>query len=151
MQCVSYYFFRNARLECTVCQDNSTRQVSTRAELASPRGLSSSEPRSISPQYICGVPRVEQRASVVSATSRCVYLADGARSDPVTSGYEVVCVPHVLCLLGLHLHEAIAILTADLPPQHLHAELEVSPLVVVLCPALSVPDCAENSKHSLEH
>lgn len=44
------------------------------------------------------------------------YLADGAGTDPVTDGYEVVRVPHILGLFGLHLHEAIPILAANLPP-----------------------------------
>ena len=52
------------------------------------------------------------------------YLADGAGTDPVADGYEVVRVPHILGLLGLHPHEAISILAADLPLQHLHRGLD---------------------------
>lgn len=52
----------------------------------------------------------------VCGVSAKVYLADGACADPVTDGDEVVRVPHILGLLGLHLHYAITVLAANLPP-----------------------------------
>lgn len=42
------------------------------------------------------------------------YLANGARTDSITSGYEIVRVPHVFSFLCFHLHEAIPILIAYL-------------------------------------
>lgn len=48
------------------------------------------------------------------------YFADGARTDPIPVCYKVVGMPHILRLLRFHPNEAIPILAADLPLQHLH-------------------------------